>query len=113
MQNDLFNYKPPEKYPLSPGFKEPTTSKDAATKMKVRAPKLQARVLTAIGISRHGLTPDECAKLLKTSILSVRPRFSELSKLEKIERSGARRANESGLKADVWIIKKDRPNEQV
>ena len=50
------------------------------------------------------LTADEIAHKLNRSILSVRPRVSELRRQGEIRQSGARGKNESGLTASVWVI---------
>ena len=49
-----------------------------------------------------GLTADEVAGRLGLSILSVRPRISELTRLGKVRDSGHRRRNTSGKNAIVW-----------
>lgn len=48
------------------------------------------------------LTTDECASLLEESVLSIRPRFSELRALGQITDTGDRRLNDSGRRAIVW-----------
>ncbi len=55
----------------------------------------------------EGATADEVAYALKYSILTVRPRVSELYKLGLIVDSGLRRKNASGKNAIVWIVKGD------
>lgn len=89
-------------YPRSPGFKEPTTSRDAAAAIAPRMGSLQASVLNML--ATQPMTPDEAAAAIGCTVLAVRPRFSELSKIEKIVRTGERRANASGVKADVWRL---------
>lgn len=96
----------PAPYPNSPGYKEPTTSKDAARKFQSHAKTLQAEVLTAICAAPTGLTADEAAANLGQSVLAVRPRVTELREMGKIERSGERRKNASGMSAAVWIKKR-------
>lgn len=97
----------PAPYPKSPGFKEPTTSQEAATKFRGRAETLRAKVLAAIvEAGPNGLTPDEAAALLGETVLAVRPRVTELKEQCRIERSGERRKNESGMRAAVWIKKR-------
>lgn len=93
---DLFSY------PRSPGFKERTTSRDAAEAVKETAATLRGRCKTEI--ATLPCTPDECAKRLGVNILSVRPRFSELAADGEIVPTGERHANESGLMAKVWKI---------
>lgn len=92
---DLFTY------PRAPGFKERGgTSEAAAHAMRGSCEILRDRVLVAI--SRHPMTADEAAGAVGESILSVRPRVTELSRLGKIERTGERRRNVSGQSAAVW-----------
>lgn len=90
----------PHVYPTSPGFKEPTTSRDAAKAVRPRVSDLARRIVDHLHY--RPMTPDEVAAVMETSLLTIRPRFSELSKLGLIEKTGERRANSSGLKAHVW-----------
>jgi hypothetical protein len=99
---DLFTYK--TEYPNTAGYKRPGTSKAAAEAIKERAPTLRDQVLWLLNHTDldGGFTADECATMLKKSILSIRPRLSELRRLGKIYDSGITRANESGVQASVW-----------
>lgn len=100
---DLFDYQPPARYPDAPGFKEGDTSRKAAESVAPTAPHIRAGVLASLrAAGRGGLTPDECAADLGLSVLSVRPRFTELSKSNKIHDGGERRKNASGRAAKVW-----------
>lgn len=91
------------RYPAVPGYKEPTTSKDAARAASSGAAALRERVYEVIRASGpEGLTADQAASLLSRSVLSIRPRVTELAKASRVTPTGARRANESGLKAKVW-----------
>jgi predicted ArsR family transcriptional regulator len=92
---DLFGY------PNSPGFKGRDTSADAAAEVAEKAPLLRARCLAVLERS-NGLTADEVAGRLGASILSVRPRITELTRLNKVRDSGERRRNASGKRAIVW-----------
>ena len=97
------------RYPDTPGFKELTTSRDAADVMKREAENLRDLVLAAIdGSGPRGLTADEVALRLNKSVLAIRPRLTELGPrhFDKIERTGERRWNSSGMKAAVWRIKR-------
>lgn len=89
-------------YPESPGFKtaSPETSQQAAESVKSRAKTLRDKV--AACLRGADLTADECAELVGESVLAVRPRLSELRKLNKIEDAGKRRKNASGHSAAVW-----------
>lgn len=55
-------------------------------------------------LKRESLTADEVAERISESILSVRPRISELRALGKIEPTRDRRKNASGHSACVWRI---------
>lgn len=89
-----------------PGHKEPTTSRLAAMQMKEDASILRPLVLAAIAAKPR--TADEVAAALGRSVLSIRPRCSELRKLNKIrpllDATGRqiRRRNDSGISAIVW-----------
>lgn len=92
-------------YPASPGWKEPTTSRDAAAVVASDARVLREAVHgVLVMVGRSGLTADEIATRLGRSVLSVRPRVSELTKETppRVIATGERRLNASGLKAKVW-----------
>ena|ERR1700730_15124591 len=93
-------------YPGTPGYRELTTSRDAAKLISDRAGHLRDLVLMAIENSGHrGLTADQAAERIGETVLSVRPRVTELFMANKIERTGERRANASGVRAAVWRVK--------
>lgn len=88
-----------------PGFKEGGTSRAAARASAGDADVLRRKVYQEIlAAGAVGLTADECAARLGRSVLSVRPRLSELANAERpwIARTGERRKNESGHSAAVW-----------
>jgi hypothetical protein len=107
---DLFGWTdwPPDnheqQYPDAPGFKEWGASRDAALAIAPAVPALQDRVLRLL----KSLAPDECltadeiAIRLQRSILSIRPRVSELAVAGKIVRTDQRGKNESGMTACKW-----------
>lgn len=92
---DLFTY------PHAPGAQDRDTSRAAAVEIAPEAQQLRARALAVVERS-NGLTADEVAGKLGLSILSIRPRMTELSRLGKVRDSGRRRANVSGRNAIVW-----------
>lgn len=96
---DLFD-PPARAYPETPGFKRPGTSQAAAESMAPKASTLREACL--VELRQANGTADEVAERLGKSILSIRPRISELSKLGQIADSGQRRENESGNRAVVW-----------
>jgi DNA-directed RNA polymerase specialized sigma24 family protein len=104
---DLFGWHPPEKpkYPEVPGYKEHTTSKDAAKAMEKRAAPLRDRALSAIAQAGElGMTADEAAEYVGCTVLAMRPRITELRQLNQIVRTKHRRANASGVKAWAWRV---------
>ena len=92
-------------YPDAPGFKVSGPSEQAAKAIGSTANKMRAAVLAQIALHAAGATADEIAKDLNLSVLSVRPRVSELNRNGAIEQTGARRRNESGMTATVWRIR--------
>lgn len=91
-------------YPTSPGYKKVGTSQDAARSVARRSGALKNRALDAIkNAGTAGLTADECAAVLGESVLSIRPRFSELLGAGLIRETGQRRRNASGKMADVLV----------
>lgn len=98
---DLFTFR--ESYPDAPGFKDRTTSRDAAASMASSVSRLRGMCLQAlrdIGSS----TPDEIAAELGLSVLSVRPRITELAKMGRIIPTGETRPNASGRSAKVYRL---------
>ena len=91
-------------YPDAPGFKVAGPSKLAAEKVAPASAKLRSAVLEEFKRHPAGLTADEIATLLNRSVLSVRPRVSELNRLGMIEQTKIRRRNGSGMSATVWRI---------
>lgn len=89
-------------YPHQPGFKvsRPETSREAAEVAATLAMTLRERV--EAWLTGHEVTADECADALGESILSIRPRLSELRAMGRIEDTGKRRKNVSGNSAVVW-----------
>jgi hypothetical protein len=106
---DLFDWKSPARYPDSPGFKESTTSKDAAHKVAGQAMTLREQVLKVLQVKGpDGMTADEIAHVVGRSEFSIRPRVSELRKQKLVHEkttkgSVERRDNESGMSAIVWV----------
>lgn len=112
MSHDLFNWTPPPGYPEEPGFKEPTTSRDAAEKIKPVVKTLRDQAIEALRLAwPGGLTADEIAAKLGRREFSIRPRLSELVKLRAIEPRTSkgvveRRGNISGMSAIVWVARR-------
>ena len=91
-------------YPDAPGFKVAGPSQMAAEKMTPTSSQLRAAVLAQFKQNLAGMTADEIATALNLSVLSVRPRVSELHRNGLIEQTGSRRRNDSGMTATVWRL---------
>jgi hypothetical protein len=92
-------------YPTAAGWKGRDTSEAAAQHIEAsgRAPTLRERARDLFKAGRR-MTADEAAAALHESILSVRPRISELARLGVIRDTGERRLNSSGVRAVVWAL---------
>lgn len=85
------------------GYKERNgTSQAAAESYKGRADVLRNICLAALAIK--DATADEIADAVSESVLSVRPRMSELYRRKMIFKTRSRRKNASGMSAVVWSV---------
>jgi predicted ArsR family transcriptional regulator len=93
-------------YPLFAGFKEQTTSREAANAIEAsgKAQTLREKVEAFFATGRTG-TADEVAAWLGESPFSLRPRISELYQLGLIERTGERRKSSVGRSSHVYRAK--------
>jgi predicted ArsR family transcriptional regulator len=98
---NLFEYADTRPYPVSPGWKGTDTSRAAAE--SIPASILRGKVLRIYQL-RGACTADEVAEALHMSVLSVRPRVTELKSLGKIVDTGIRRPNRSGRSAAVMKV---------
>jgi len=99
----LLDWQP---YNGTPGHRGVSTSIAAAEAVKPRAAILRNKCFAYVrrwGMT--GSTADECAAYLRESVLSIRPRFTELLRANLIEDTGTRRKNDSGRNAIVWKVK--------
>jgi hypothetical protein len=101
----------PDRYPNLPGFWVSGPSEQAATAIASIAKTLREQVRNTIAAAPHGLTADEVAAQLNKSILSVRPRVSELHRQGEIRQAGTRGRNASGMTASVWILSPPLPTQ--
>lgn len=93
-------------YPNHPGFKVVGPSKQAAEKVEPKSKIIRDKIVEILKQHhRIGLTADELAFLLDASVLSVRPRVTELLRMNILEDSGGRRKNEMGSTVTVWRLK--------
>ncbi|MGX9389640.1 hypothetical protein ACWX0O_01825 [Nitrobacteraceae bacterium UC4449_H16] len=69
-----------------------------------KAPQARELILETLSTFEEGLTADQIAALLDYKVLYARPRVAELHAAKRIERTGERRKNASGLSAAVWRV---------
>ena len=92
-----------KKYPLKAGYKEQSTSKEAAAKVDSRAAILRTEAIEVFKRKRsYGATCEEVAEIMNEDITSIRPRITELKLLEYIIDSGDRRLNRFQNNVKVW-----------
>lgn len=90
-------------YPSAPGHKGGATSAAAAEAVAPSASTYREMVLR--GLRRRGpSTPEEMALWLRVDLMSIRPRFSELSAKGLIRRTGQTRISRTGKRANVWEV---------
>ena len=99
-------------YPDAPGFKEKGgASEEAAQRIAPALKKNQTEAFNAFHRAGKPLTADELAEFLGKTIVSVRPRVSELRRLGLIVSTGERRASSFGQASTVWRLKPTTPAE--
>lgn len=91
-------------YPFSPGSKEHDGASEAAQPTPKDAELLREQVLSMLLCG--DMTADELALTLRKSVLSVRPRVSELYAQGLIYKTQHRRLNASGCSATVWTTRR-------
>lgn len=100
-----------QSYPDRPGFKTTGPSEEAADAIAPRALRIRDSVLEVITTAPSPMTADEIAGALGLSILTVRPRVSELHRMGEIRRASDRRCNSSGMTASTWRAAPPLPND--
>lgn len=96
---------------LTPGFTPDPSESSKSAAQRIDPPSgpdagiatIREQVFDCLWFS-DGLTPDEVAARLGLSVLTVRPRCSELMRRGRIVDSGLRRVNASGRKAKVLVV---------
>lgn len=83
---------------------EANTSAEALQAIRPKVADAYGYILDTLRIREGGMTADEVAERIGYKPLFVRPRMSELHKEGKIEKTGKRRKNASGLSATVWQV---------
>ena len=94
------------RYPRAPGWKAQGPSREAAHSITGHAKTVRERVRVFFNQAYPAAyTADEIAHQLSESILTIRPRISELHKNDQIEAVAERRKNVSGMSAHCWRAK--------
>ena len=90
-------------YPRHAGWKDETTSKEAAVAVEKtgRAATLREDVLSYFRTGAQA-TADEVAETLKENPLSIRPRVAELKAAGLLVETGIRRKSSTGRSSHVW-----------
>lgn len=83
------------------GYRRMDTAHDAAEGAARFTKRFHAEIIAALK-SKGPMTADETASAIGASVLSIRPRFTELASGGAIVDTGERRHNESGRRAAVW-----------
>lgn len=93
-------------YPHNPGWKANGPSSDAARAIARHANTLRSRVYSFLR-DRYpaAYSADQIAESLGETILSIRPRVSELNSAGDIEATEGRHKNHSGMTAHLWRAK--------
>jgi hypothetical protein len=101
-----FDFNDAPRYPDTPGYSNPTTSKAAADGMKPTAPALRTRIVSELQVrADFGATCDELEQAFDLPHQTVSARIRELALGEKIVDSGNKRPTRSGRAAIVWHAK--------
>jgi len=100
MTQSLIDFDRP-RYPVAAGYRAsaPETSREAAH--SVDGATWRARALETLR-DLGPMTADEIADHMGASILTIRPRITELLRLGMVHDTGARRMNRSHRMAAVW-----------
>lgn len=86
------------------GWKGQPTSEEAAIHASITAPFLRDAIIKVMTATGRPMTADEVAKAMRLSVLSIRPRVSELAKAGRLIDAGERGRNASGRSAVRWKI---------
>ena len=102
MQHSLLDWQP--NFPHTAGYKEPTTSKENATRIEKsgRAKTLRDKV-KAFFDAGNTATADEVAEILQEPFLAVRPRIAEIHVQGLIKPTGERRRAAGNGTCHVWV----------
>ncbi|RNF34192.1 hypothetical protein [Paracoccus methylarcula] len=86
------------------GWKGKPTSEEAAHHAALAAPRLRDAIIQVMKGVGQPMTADEVAKAMRLSVLSIRPRISELAKAGRLIDTGERGRNASGRSAMRWRV---------
>lgn len=98
-------------YPVAPGFQDDTASVLAAVQVSHKVKVIRAKILKALEV--RPMTSEELSDFLNVQFLNIRPRVTELKDAGKVEKTGARRMQRTGGKANEWRLKLPEPTATV
>jgi len=104
MQADLFDFKPPAKYPSAPGHTNDTTSKAAAESIRPHVNYQQGRILGFLAKTSDGAIRGVIAEGCELRESSTCGRLKELTTAKLVDVKGDTRATDSGRQAHVYRI---------
>lgn len=91
--------------PTAAGYKAAGPSAEAAQHVRLTVKIIRARIIAHMRSAGRPVSADETAEAIGLSILSVRPRFSEMHKDGVIYDTGERGINEtSGRTCSLWLM---------
>ena len=99
---ETYEFKRLAMYPDRPEYQPVKSIPKRAKAAAEKAPILRERML-ALFSETSGLTADECAQRLGMTLLSIRPRLTELKRGNLIKDSGERRLNDAGRSVRVMV----------
>ena len=101
-----------QRYPVTPGFKDQGTGRDAALAYEVQVKGRRAQVLA--GLEALGpATAEQIAEHIKLHWYLTRPRLTELMRLGLVAKTGDRGVGALGGAVNVWRLTTDEERREV
>lgn len=104
-ENKTYFVKNKEQYPYKAGHRGVRTSISAANETNKKISRLHKQVLLELARNPKGLTGSELSNLTKVSILTIRPRTTELKLQGLIIDSESTKKNENGKPEIIYKLR--------
>lgn len=104
-ENKTYFVKNKEQYPYKAGHRKVRTSISAANETNKKISRLHKQVLLELARNPNGLTGSELSNLTKVSILTIRPRTTELKLQGLIIDSESTKKNENGKPEIIYKLR--------